>query len=83
MGRLAVDQTLKGQGLGGALLADALDRAARSEIAAYALMVDAKDEAAAAFYRHHGFIALSDLPLTLFLPLATVLPSRKTDNKAR
>ena len=83
MGRLAVDQTLKGQGLGGALLADALDRTARSEIAAYALMVDAKDEAAAAFYRHHGFIALSDLPLTLFLPLATVLPSRKTDNKAR
>ena len=83
MGRLAVDQTLKGQGLGGALLADALDRTARSEIAAYALMVDAKDEAAAAFYRHHGFIALSDLPLTLFLPLATVLPARKTDNKAR
>jgi ribosomal protein S18 acetylase RimI-like enzyme len=83
MGRLAVDQTLKGQGLGGALLADALNRAARSEIAAYALMVDAKDEAAAAFYRHHGFIALPDLPLTLFLPLATVLPSRKTDNKAR
>lgn len=83
MGRLAVDQTLKGQGLGGALLADALDRAARSEIAAYALMVDAKDEVAAAFYRHHGFIALPDLPLTLFLPLATVLPSRKTDNKAR
>jgi GNAT superfamily N-acetyltransferase len=46
MGRLAVDQGFKGQGLGGALLADALDRAARSEIAAYALMVDAKDEAA-------------------------------------
>lgn len=75
MGRLAVDQTFKGQGLGGALLADALDRAARSEIAAFALMVDAKDEAAAAFYRHHGFIALPDSPLTLFLPLATVLRS--------
>ncbi|QTQ31272.1 GNAT family N-acetyltransferase [Aromatoleum bremense] len=72
MGRLAVDQAFKGQGLGGALLADALDRAARSEIAAYALMVDAKDEAAAAFYLHHGFIALPDSPLTLFLPLATV-----------
>ena len=39
------------------LLADALDRAARSEIAAYALLVDAKDVAASAFYRHHGFIA--------------------------
>ncbi len=75
MGRLAVDQAFKGQGLGGALLADALARAARSEIAAFTLLVDAKDEAAAAFYRHHGFIALPDLPLTLFLPLATVQPS--------
>ena len=75
MGRLAVDQAFKSQGLGGALLADALDRAARSEIAAFALMVDAKEEAAAAFYRHHGFIALPDSPLTLFLPLATVLRS--------
>lgn len=72
MGRLAVDQAFKGQGLGGALLADAFARAARSEIAAYALMVDAKDEAAAAFYRHHGFIVMPDSPLTLFLPLATV-----------
>ena len=72
MGRLAVDQAFKGQGLGGALLADALDRVARSEIAAFALMVDAIDETAAAFYRHHGFIALPDSPLTLFLPMAKV-----------
>ena len=75
MGRLAVDRAFQGQGLGGALLADALDRTARSEIAAFALMVDAKDEAATAFYQHHGFIALPDSPLTLFLPLATVLRS--------
>ena len=72
LGRLAVDQRFKGLGLGAALLADALDRAIAAEIAAYALMVDAKDEPAAAFYRHHGFIALPDAPLTLFLPLATV-----------
>ena len=72
MGRLAVDQAFKGKGLGGALLADALDRAARSEIAAFALMVDAKDEAAAAFYQHHGVLALPDSRLTMFLPLATV-----------
>ncbi len=72
MGRLAVDHEFKGQGLGGALLADALERAARSEIAAFALVVDAKDEAAANFYKHHGFIALPDSPLSLFLPLATV-----------
>ncbi len=75
MGRLAVDHAFKRRGLGGALLADALDRAARSEIAAFALMADAKDEAAAAFYLHHGFIALPDSPLTLFLPLATALRS--------
>ena len=72
MGRLAVDQAFKGQGLGGALLADALHRAVRSEIAAYAMVVDAKDDAAAAFYQHHGFIALPDAQKTLFLPLAIV-----------
>lgn len=75
LGRLAVDLAFKGKGLGGALLADALDRAVRSEIAAYALMVDAKDGTAAAFYHHHGFIALPDSPRTLFLPLTTVQPS--------
>jgi GNAT superfamily N-acetyltransferase len=72
MGRLAVDQAYKGKGLGSALLADALDRVARSEIAAYALMVEAKNEAAAAFYRYHGFVPLPDSPLALFLPLAVV-----------
>ncbi len=72
MGRLAVDETFKGQALGGALLADALTRAVRSDIAAYALVVDAKDAVAASFYRHHGFLELISEPLTLFLPLATV-----------
>ena len=55
VGRLAVDQAFQGRKLGGALLADAAVRAARSEVAVFALVVDAKDEAAAAFYRHHGF----------------------------
>lgn len=71
MGRLAVDRNFKGQGLGGALLADALNRASDSDIAAYALLVDAKDKEAATFYRHHGFIQLPKMPMTLFLPLAT------------
>jgi ribosomal protein S18 acetylase RimI-like enzyme len=71
MGRLAVDQAYKGQGLGASLLADALDRSIRSEIAAYALIVDAKDGQAAAFYQHHGFMALPDSPRSLFIPLAT------------
>ncbi len=72
MGRLAVDRAFKGQGLGSALLVNALRRAALAEIAAFAMIVDAKEDAAAAFYRHHGFIALPDSPLTLFLPLAIV-----------
>lgn len=72
MGRLAVDQTFKGEGLGAALLADALRRAATAEIAAYAFVVDAKDETAASFYAHHGFISLPDQPLCLFIALATV-----------
>ena len=72
MGRLAVDEAFKGRGLGGALLVNALRRAIRSEIPAAVLLVDAKDEQAAAFYRHHGFIALADAPRTLFLPLDCV-----------
>jgi GNAT superfamily N-acetyltransferase len=72
MGRLAVDRNFKGQGLGAALLADALRRATTAEIAAYALMVDAKDQVAAEFYAHHGFIATSGHPLLLYLPLRTV-----------
>ena len=47
-----------------------------AEIAAHALMVDAKDEAAAAFYRHLGFIALPASPQLLFLPLGTVAAAR-------
>ena len=72
MGRLAVDQAFKGEGLGSALLADALRRAATAGIAAYAFVVDAKDEAAARFYVHHGFIALPEQPLFLSIALATV-----------
>jgi hypothetical protein len=37
----------------------------------YALLVDAKDDAAAAFYRHYGFVPYASNPLILFLPLAT------------
>jgi predicted GNAT family N-acyltransferase len=72
MGRLAVHKLYKGKGLGAALLADALHRAVAAEIAAYALVVDAQDEDAASFYAHHGFMALPDQPLFMFMPLATV-----------
>ncbi|WP_238399154.1 GNAT family N-acetyltransferase [Photorhabdus bodei] len=72
MGRLAVDQAFRNQGLGGALLADAIERTIRAEIASYALLVDAKDDNAVRFYRHHGFIAYPIRHFTLFLPLIAV-----------
>jgi GNAT superfamily N-acetyltransferase len=57
LGRLAVDQSHQGQGLGRALVADALRRslAARRLIGARVLLVHALDEAAAAFYCSLGF----------------------------
>ena len=82
MGRLAVDLEFRNLGLGGALLADALARTLKSEIAAYALIVDAKDENSASFYRHHGMTAFPNRPMSLFLPIATVskmLRSLKSD----
>lgn len=72
MGRLAVDKRYTGQGLGGALLAYALWRAAYAEIAAYAVLVDAKDEAAVQFYRHFGFLPFVHQPFKLFFPLASI-----------
>lgn len=77
MGRLAVEQTFKGIGLGGVLLADALDRSSRSEVAAFALVVDAKDEQAVRFYQHHGFVLLPDASMTMFLPFETLKSARK------
>lgn len=70
IGRLAVDQKSQGQGVGGVLLVDAMLRALRAEISGFTLLVDAKNERAAAFYRHHGFMRLQDASNTLFLPLA-------------
>jgi predicted N-acetyltransferase YhbS len=69
LGRLAVHLDYRGQRLGAALLWDALLRARRSELAVFALVVDAKDDRAAAFYRYHGFMAFGSLPRQLVLPL--------------
>lgn len=71
IGRLAVDLRFQGQGLGGALLADAAARALKAEAAAFALLVDAKNDSAVAFYERFGFRVFASRPLTLFLPLAT------------
>jgi GNAT superfamily N-acetyltransferase len=71
MGRLARRIDRRGSGLGKLLVGCAVDRClkARELIAAYALIVDAKDEAARRFYEHFGFRRLMDRDGTLYLPL--------------
>jgi ribosomal protein S18 acetylase RimI-like enzyme len=69
LGRLAVALAYRGLSLGGALLWDAVERATRSEVAVYALVVDARDDQAESFYRHYGFVAFGSLPRSLILPL--------------
>lgn len=71
MGRLGCRIDQRGRGLGKLLVGCAVDRClkAREQVAAYALIVDAKDETARRFYEHFGFRRLMDRDLTLYLPL--------------
>jgi len=70
LGRLAVSQQAQGAGLGGVLLADACKRvaAASQTLAVAAIVVDAKNERAAAFYKHFGFTELPGQPGRWMLP---------------
>ena len=71
IGRLAVDRSAHGRGLGRMLLADAVRRtvAAGESVAMHALVVDAANDDAKRFYEKFGFMPLTDDPTRLFLPL--------------
>jgi GNAT superfamily N-acetyltransferase len=73
LGRLAVAIQAQGQGIGGHLLVDALQRTVRvaSEVGISVILVDAKDQKAVEFYQHFGFLSLPDTPHRLVLPLKT------------
>lgn len=73
IGRLARDERVRGQGVGELLLADAMHRVVGvgRSIAVFAIVVDAKDEHAVAFYQSFGFQALPLRPNRLFLLTAT------------
>jgi GNAT superfamily N-acetyltransferase len=74
LGRLARSREFKGTGVGELLLMGALKRALdhSRNIASLAVVVDARDEKARAFYRAYGFIDLPDRPNRLFLPMRTI-----------
>ena len=71
IGRLAVDRSAQGRGLGRMLLADAVNRtvAAGETVAMHALIVDAANDDAKRFYGKFGFMPLTNDPMRLFLPL--------------
>lgn len=74
LGRLAVDVSVRGQGLGELLLMDAIRRSCgvKENVGVFALFVDAKDDEAAAFYGRYGFTALPVASGTMVLPLAGI-----------
>ncbi len=83
LGRLAVDSTVQGKGLGGQLVLAAGRRSllAAAEVGGVALLVDAKNQRAAEWYSSCGAIPLADAPLTLLLPLVTVRSALKAAGK--
>ncbi len=74
LGRLARSKQFKGGGLGELLLIGALKKALEHSrnIASVAVVVDAIDEKAHAFYRRYGFIDIPNRPSRLFMPMKTV-----------
>lgn len=75
IGRLAVNKSIQGQGLGEYLLMDALHRCAllAEEIGIVGVIVDAKHEKAKNFYLKYGFCTLTNSPLTLFIPIQDII----------
>jgi GNAT superfamily N-acetyltransferase len=75
LGRLAVHREHQGQGIGKDLVLLALKKTAEGAalVGVAGLFVDAKDASVAQFYEKFGFVALPDQPLTLFLPVQTLL----------
>lgn len=74
LGRLARSVDFRGQGIGEALLVDAVKKALQNSahVASWAVIVDAKDEEATEFYRRYGFISFPSRPNRLFLPMTSI-----------
>ena len=74
IGRLAVDTRFAGRGLGRRLLMNALERSLRAteQVAAVAVVVEAKHDRAQRWYEQFGFTSFVDNPHRLFLPMDTI-----------
>lgn len=80
LGQLATDINWVGRGIGNGLLKHALERCAHaaSLVGGRALMVNAVDDEAAAFWRRRGFLPSRDDPLVLFRSIADIAVSLAT-----
>lgn len=85
LGRLAIDRSVQGRGLGGDLLLAAGERAlmVAAEVGGVALAIDAKDARAARWYARFGALSLLDDPLKLILPLAVIAEAIAVAGKRR
>ena len=83
LGRLAVDKSMQGEGLGGQLLLSAGRRCLRAshEVGGVALLIDAKNEGVAQWYASYGALPLLDMPLSLLLPMTTIHKALEATNK--
>jgi predicted GNAT family N-acyltransferase len=74
IGRLAIHSKFKGQHIGQKLLTDALLRAYqhRKDVAALAVLVDAKDKEIVGFYEKFGFKKMVGEPLKLYILMETI-----------
>lgn len=72
LGRLAIDNQFRGQGIGKLILIDALKRSYElsKTIGSFAVIVDPIDRDAEKFYEKYGFIKLPDSG-KMFLPMKT------------
>ena len=81
MARLATHRSVQGQGFGELALLSAIDDAAtisRTFTAIGGLVVDAKDQQAAAFYEKYEFIRIEENGLQLFLPIQDCISLMET-----
>jgi predicted N-acetyltransferase YhbS len=74
LGRLAVDKSEQGRGLGSSLVSEAMRRAVQAAtlVGARALVVHALDESLVAYYQSLGFTRFSPPSRTLYLPMRTI-----------
>ena len=77
IGRLAVSKPYQKLGLGEHLMIYAMHQTiiVHKAVGLIGMIVDAKDDQTKKYYKKYGFIPLPNLPLTLFLPIKSILES--------